>query len=124
MPFFIDSTHAPALLRITLGETWPTVDEQRVWRVKMIDEGLLTAQTRALIDMRPLKQFPHYEEMTMVIASAVRDGGWPLYRAYLAMPGMQFGIARQFQLMAPPTVTLQVFTDEVAAEQWLTGSGR
>lgn len=120
MPFSVDSTLAPAILRITLSEDWPSREEQRVWRLTSMKSGLLTPTTKVLIDARPLKRFPHFHEMDAVIAAAVSEGSLPLYRAYLASPGIQFGIFRQFQLMAPKHITVEVFTELQEAEHWLT----
>lgn len=109
------------MLRITLGDEWPSLDEQRVWRAASIKAGYLTAATRALIDVRALKTFPKFAELNQIIAAAIRDGGLPLHRAYLATEGLQFGVARQIQMLAPESMAVQVFTDQREAEAWLAG---
>lgn len=60
MPFFVDATRAPAVLRITIVDEWPSVEEQHVWRKTAIESGILAKDTRALIDLRSLKRFPMY----------------------------------------------------------------
>ncbi len=124
MPFFVDATRAPAVLRITIVDEWPSVEEQHVWRKTAIESGILAKDTRALIDLRSLRRFPMYAEMTRVVESAIRDGGWPLQRAYLATPGLPYGIARQIQLLVADRITIEIFTDEQSAEDWLTGQPR
>lgn len=119
MPFFVDSTRAPASLRITFADAWPTLDEQRAWRAASVKVGILTPVTRALIDMRALKNLPKFAELNEIVIAAVKDGGWPLNRAYLTNTGMQFAVARQFQMMVPESISIEVFTDEQAAESWL-----
>jgi hypothetical protein len=119
MPFFVDSTRSPAILRITLTDTWPTADEQREWRTASVKAGILTPTTRALIDIRALKHFPEFAELNRLAGAAIKDGGWPLQRAYLTAPGIQFAVARQFQMMVPESISISVYTDESAAEEWL-----
>ena len=119
MSFSVDSTRAPAILRITLIDDWPTVDEQRTWRAASVTAGILTPATRALIDIRRLANFTKLDDLSEMVSAAVKDAGWPLRRAYLASAGMQFAVARQFQMMVPESISVEVFTDEVAAENWL-----
>ena len=122
MPFFVDSTRAPTILRITFADEWPALKEQQAWRTATVKAGLLTATTRALIDVRPLKIFPKFADLDQMVSDAIRDGGWPLFRAYLTTPGMHFGVARQLQMMVPQSISIEVFTDEQAAENWLATS--
>lgn len=72
-----------------------------------------------MIDARGLTRIPKYEAVQQVLADIVRDGGWPLYRAFLTATAAQFGAARQLQLMAPASLTVEVFSDPDEAEVWL-----
>jgi len=119
MAFQVDATGAPRIVRMTLGEDWPGLAEQRAWRLSMIESGKITAQTRALIDVRGLARLPNYEDLQEILSGIIRDGGWPLQRAFLTSTAAQFGVARQLQLMAPQTLTVEVFTDPNEAEAWL-----
>jgi hypothetical protein len=119
MAIQVDATGAPRILRLTIGESWPGLEEQRSWRQSMIESGQITAETRALIDVRSLTQLPKYEELQGILNGIMRDGGWPLQRAFLTSTVAQFGVARQLQLMAPPTISVEVFNDLNEAEAWL-----
>src|SRR5262245_47626489 len=83
MPIEIDASEAPTFIRITLHGEWPTLDEQREARLRMINTGQLTDKTRALIDFRQLSSTAPYSEVEQMIRSAMKDGGWPLFRAYV-----------------------------------------
>ena len=120
MPFVVDASRAPLSLRITFGDEWPSLEEQQVWRHDAVKKGILSPTTRALIDVRPLKQLPNFSDLSAMVSSAMKDGGWPLSRAYLTTPGLHFGVARQLQMMVPQGISVEVFTDERAAENWLT----
>lgn len=119
MALTVDASDAPRILRLTIEDEWPRPDEQSTWRKTMIAGGKITAETRTLIDIRGMTQLPKYEELQDIIAGIVRDGGWPLHRAFLTATSAQFGVARQLQLMAPQSLSVEVFDDVNEAEAWL-----
>lgn len=119
MPIDLDVTDAPAFVRITLRGEWPTLEEQRDVRRTLIADGHLTAETRALIDFRLLASTAGYSDVEEIIASAMKDGGWPLFRAYVVGSAVQFGLVRQMKALAPATVELEIFTSEEEAHVWL-----
>jgi hypothetical protein len=120
MPIEVDTTDAPSFIRITLRGSWPTLEEQRDARERAIAAGLLTAETRALIDFRELSTTANYTEVEQIIAAAVRAGGLPAYRAYVVGSAVQFGLVRQMKALAPPgLVDLEIFTNEEEALLWL-----
>jgi hypothetical protein len=53
----------------------------------------------------------------------MKDGGWPLFRAYLVGSAVQFGLVRQMKSLAPPSVELEIFTNEDEAQAWLWRNG-
>jgi hypothetical protein len=124
MAIAIDTSDAPAFIRITLTGEWPTLEEQSVARQRAIDNGELTAETRALIDFRGLASTAPYAEVEKIIASAMKAGGWPLFRAYVVGSAVQFGLVRHMKALAPPPVEIEVFTDEQEAQIWLWRNAR
>lgn len=119
MPIDVDTAEAPYFVRITLRGEWPTLEEQRDARRALMANSHLTAETRALIDFRQLASTASYSDVEKIIASAMQDGGWPLYRAYVVGSAVQFGLVRQMKALAPPTVELEIFTSEEEAHVWL-----
>jgi hypothetical protein len=119
MPIEIDTSEAPTFIRITLHGEWPSLGEQREARLRLINTGQLTEKTRALIDFRQLASTAQYSEVEQIIRSALKDGGWPLYRAYLVGSAVQFGLVRQMKALAPSQVKLEIFTNEEDAQVWL-----
>jgi hypothetical protein len=119
MPIDLDTSEAPAFVRITLRGEWPSLDDQREARLMMIANGHLTPDTRALIDFRQLASTAGYSDVAHIIAAAVKDGGLPLHRAYVVGSAVQFGLVRQMKALAPPTVDLEIFTSEEEAHVWL-----
>jgi hypothetical protein len=124
MPIEIDASQAPAFVRITLHGDWPTLDEQRDARLRLINTGQLTETTRALIDFRHLASTAPYSDVEQIVRAAMKDGGWPLFRAYLVGSAVQFGLVRQMKSLAPPSVDLEIFTNEDEAQAWLWRNGR
>lgn len=65
----------------------------------------------------------HYEELLAMFATHAANEGriGPARSAILTNPGADYGIMRQFELIAGDAVTadFQVFTDEAAARRWL-----
>jgi len=119
MPIDVETSEAPTFIRITLRGEWPTLDEQRDVRQRLIKAGQLTAATRALIDFRDLSSTANYTEVEKIIQSAMKDGGWPLFRAYVVGSAVQFGLVRQMKALAPKHVELEIFTNEEEAHVWL-----
>jgi hypothetical protein len=119
MPIEIDTAEAPAFIRITLRGAWPTLEEQRDARLRLLADGLLTNDTRALIDFRDLTTTAGYSDVEKIIGAAMKDGGLPFFRAYVVGSAVQFGLVRQMKANAPPQVELEVFTDEQEAQVWL-----
>lgn len=119
MPIDVDTAEAPTFIRITLRGEWPTLDEQRDVRQQLMKTGQLTAATRALIDFRELSSTANYTDVEKIIQSAMKDGGWPLFRAYVVGSAVQFGLVRQMKALAPATVELEIFTSEEEAHVWL-----
>jgi hypothetical protein len=119
MPIDLDTTEAPAFIRITLRGVWPTLEDQRDARLHLLAKGQLTAETRALIDFRALATTADYSDVETIIASAMKDGGMPFFRAYVVGSAVQFGLVRQMKALAPPQVEIEIFTDEQEAHVWL-----
>jgi hypothetical protein len=119
MPIEIDTAEAPAFIRITLRGAWPTLEEQRDARLRLLADGLLTNDTRALIDFRDLTTTAESSDVEKIIGAAMKDGGLPFFRAYVVGSAVQFGLVRQMKAIAPPQVELEVFTDEQEAHVWL-----
>jgi hypothetical protein len=120
MPIEVDTSHAPSFIRITLRGAWLTIEEQRDARERVIAAGLLTEQTRALIDFRDLSSTATYTEVENIIASAMKAVGLPLFRAYLVGSAVQFGLVRQMKALAPQSVVeMEIFTNEEEALLWL-----
>jgi hypothetical protein len=124
MPIAIDTSEAPSFIRITVTGEWPTLEEQRDARQRAIDHGHLTADTRALIDFRGLSSTVPYTEVAKIIESAMKAGGWPLFRAYVVGSAVQFGLVRHLKALAPPHVEIEVFTDEQEAQVWVWRNAR
>ena len=124
MPIDLDTSEAPSFIRITLRGEWPTLEEQRAARLDAMSAGHLTDETRALIDFRGLATTASYSDVEKIITAAMKDGGWPLYRAYVVGSAVQFGLVRQMKALAPPHVEIEVFTDENEAQIWLWRNAR
>ena len=75
MPIDVDTSDAPRFLRFTLIGTWPSLEEQRDLRLRLVHALQLTAGTRALIDLRAVENTPSYHEANAIVAAAARDGG-------------------------------------------------
>lgn len=123
LPVDLDVSQAPGYIRLNLTGELPTVQDQGTLRRELMARGHLTADTRALLDLRGVTRMPKYSEIQQIVAAATADKGWPLRRAYLVMPGVQFGFVRQLQAIAPPEVTIDLFTTESEALEW-AGKGR
>ena len=92
-----------------------------MWQA-LIDQGLLTADTRTLIDLRLAGEAPRYDGLQRMVLAAERRDSWPLRRAYLVGSPTQFGVVRQMQAMAPATMKIDIFNVEGDALAWLASS--
>ncbi len=119
MPIAVDDTQAPAFLRWTVTGTWPSIDELGKVRARLIAGGQLTAETRALIDVRNVESVPDYHEVPAMIQAALKAGGLPLHRAYVVASAVQFGLVRQMQALSPSEIKVEIFFSESEAIAWL-----
>jgi hypothetical protein len=124
MPIAIDTSEAPSFIRFTLSGAWPTHEQQRELRLQLIGAGQLTAQTRAMIDLRDVVELPAYAEANSILAAAAKDGALPRLRAYLVGSAVQYGLARQFKSAAGPAAQIGIFTNEHEALEWLWNTDR
>jgi hypothetical protein len=115
----VDVQQAPRFIRYTVTGEWPTIAEHREIRRGLIAQGLLTTATRGLFDIRMAASTPSYTEVGDIVTAAKDEGSLPLLRAYLVGTAVQHGLVRQMQALAPPSVVLDVFTDEREAMAWL-----
>lgn len=72
-----------------------------------------------MIDLRSVTSTAPYTDVAAIIAAAMQDQGWPLYRAYVVGSAVQVGLVNQMKALAPAHVEIEVFTDEAGAIQWL-----
>jgi hypothetical protein len=119
MPIAIDTSRAPARVLITITGPWPAREEVAALRSRLITAGQLNESTRALFDIRAVESVPHYLEVGRMVAAATSQGGLPLTRAYLAASAEQQNVVGLMQSLAPPTIRVEMFTDEAAALAWL-----
>jgi len=118
MPFRVDSNEAPAFLRFTISGAWPSIEDQQALRQGLIDRGLLTSESRALIDIRDITALPSAADLRSGVEAARLQGGAPSRRAYLVLRGVQFGLIRMMQVIAEDPAA-EVFTTEEEALRWL-----
>lgn len=116
MPFDLDTTEAPALLKVRCYGTFPRPSEQETTRQDLIDKGLLTEGTVSLLDCRDVDA-PDAMTLMQTIAAAVRAGK-PRRRAFLLNPGKHLHLLQQFQ-EAVPWMSAAAFIDEREAIEWL-----
>lgn len=121
MPIEVDTTRAPELLRYCYVGVFPSIEEQSQMREKLIALGFLTADTMAIMDVRPLEGMPDDDFLARTVAAALQRGGWPRRRAYRIDPARHAHMIRQFQDLAMRTVTTAAFSDEHEAMDWLYG---
>ena len=120
MPIACDLDDAPRSIRLTVTGDWPSIVELGALRQQLIAAGQLTDQTRGLFDLRMVASVPMYSQVQEIVAAAMKQGGLPLRRAYLVGASIQFGLVRQMQALAPPQISIEIFTDEAAARSWLS----
>jgi hypothetical protein len=124
LPIAIDTSEAPSFLRFTLMRAWPTIEQQREVRLRLIDAGQLTMKTRAVIDLRDVAEMPNHADANAILAAPAREGGLPRLRAYLVGSAVQYGMARQFRSMAGAAAQIGIFTNEHEALEWLWNADR
>lgn len=118
MPFRVDTNEAPAFLRFTIGGAWPSIEDQKALRQGLIDRGLLTGESRALIDIRDVTALPTAADLRAGVEAGRSQGGALARRAYLVLRGVQFGLIRMMQVIAEDPA-VEVFTTEEEALRWL-----
>lgn len=119
MAIEVDTSDAPAFLRYRYYGSFPSLEEQAAVRNRLIEFGALTADTRALMDIRELTEVADDTILAKTVAAALERGGWPKRRAYLIQPAMHLHMISQFQDLAMTTVTTAAFVDEQEALAWL-----
>ena len=119
MPFSLDIADAPRAIRFTVTGEWPPITELAEIRAGLISSGRLTKQTRALFDIRMVASIPPYSSVEAMVGAAMKQGGLPLRRAYLVGTAVQHGIVSQMQAIAPPQISIEIFTNETEAISWL-----
>lgn len=112
----VDTKEAPALLKFRLAGAFPSADEQAAVRDQLIADGLLTADTVSLLDVREVET-PSPGVVIQSIFEAMR-AGIPRRRACLINPGKHLQVLQQFQA-AVPWMTTAAFIDEREALEWL-----
>ena len=115
----MDRSRAPQLMRFTATGTIPTLAELEALCRAEISAGTLTAATRALIDLRGVTEMPDLAQVQSRAERSTNKKAWPLRRAYLVLPGAQYGVARQIQAFSPEAIQIQIFTEEEPAWAWL-----
>jgi hypothetical protein len=124
----IRTQSAPDQIEVVYDE-WPSPDVARTLLKELRGSGHLTAGTTMMVDLRPVKQLPRQEELRLTIDAVSSQNHWPLRRAYLVLPGAQYGVMRQMQAQLPEDIVAEIFTDEAAARawcgnQWAMGNGQ
>ena len=113
----IRTENAPDQIEVVYDE-WPTPELARSLLKKLRGAGQLTAETTALVDLRSVKQLPKQDQLRQTIEAVSSQDHWPLRRAYIVMPGAQYGVMRQLQAQLPEDIETEIFTDEAAAREW------
>jgi hypothetical protein len=124
LPIDVDASEAPAFLRWFVRGEWPSIAEMGEVRARLIANGQLTAETRALFDLRNVETVPGYHEVAPMIVAAMKSGGWPRHRGYIVGSALQCGLVQQMQALAPPEIHVEVFFNQLDANQWLRSQPR
>jgi hypothetical protein len=119
LPLHADTSDAPRFVRITLTGAWPSFDERAAFRRRLVADGHMKADTRALIDLRGLMTLPAHGDVDAIVATAQREGGLPRLHAYIATTVDQIIVARMFKLSAGAGTIVEIFKDVHEAETWL-----
>jgi hypothetical protein len=112
----VDTSEAPALLKVRCAGALPSPEEQAALRDDLIARGLLTIDTVSLLDLREAET-PDAITIGKSIAALLRVG-MPRRRACLINPGKHLQVLQYFQ-MAVPWMSTAAFTDEREAREWL-----
>ena len=106
MSIDVDTRDAPRLLRITFSKQWPSRADQLQIREQLLADGIVTASTRVLIDLRPLGGgAPPFEEVGPRVstdAAVTKPGVLPTHTAYIVGSAVQLGLIDQLKAYAPP----------------------
>jgi hypothetical protein len=119
LPLYADTSDAPRFVRITLAGDWPSFDERAAFRRRLVSDGHMKADTRALIDLRGLKSLPAHGDVDAIVATAQHEGGLPRLHAYVATTVDQIVVARMFKQSAGAGTVVEIFKDAHEAETWL-----
>jgi len=110
----VDLSDSPNFIRFTLTGEWPTSEQQRQLRESLSATGELTADTRALVDLRELAALGPVDPVT-----SAKDGLITRVQAYLVATSEQHHFARQCRIASGPGRVLEIFIEERAALEWL-----
>jgi hypothetical protein len=113
----IRTQSAPDQIEVVYDE-WPSPDVARTILKELRGSGQLTASTTIMVDLRPVKQLPKQDQLRETIDAVSSQSHWPLRRAYLVLPGAQYGVLRQLQAQLPEDIEAEIFTDETEARKW------
>ena len=120
MPIFCDVDDAPRAIRLVVSGDWPAIAELTAVRQQLLSLGHLTVETKALFDIRMVASVPPYSQVKEMVEAAMKQGGLPLRRAYLVGAAVHYGIVRQMQALAPPQISIEIFTNAEEAVLWLS----
>jgi hypothetical protein len=112
----LDTSEAPALLKMRFSGALPSPEEQAALRNDLIARGLLTVDTVCLLDLREADT-PDAVTIGRSIAALLRVG-MPRRRACLINPGKHLKVLQYFQA-AVPWMSTAGFIDEREALEWL-----
>ena len=119
MPVRVDEHQAPAFLELVLTGPWPTLQEQHEIRRQLLQQGKLSRETVALIDIREA-ELPRFEDVDGAMQAAARElAGLPKKIALVVLPGASFGVGRMMQSTAPLGLEMELFEDAEIARDWL-----
>lgn len=121
MPIQIDRSLAPEVIRLTVTGVSPSAAEVKALYRAEIAAGTMTGSTRGLIDVRGITQLPDLSQIQARADRSTNEMAWPLRRAYVVLPGAQYGVVRQMQAFLPAAIQVQIFTEEGPALAWLLG---
>ena len=113
----IRTQSAPEQIEVVYDE-WPSPDVARTILKELRSAGQLTASTTIMVDLRAIEHLPRQDEVRVTIDAVSSQDHWPLRRAYLVLPGAQYGVMRQLQAQMPEDIETEIFTDEAAAREW------
>ena len=118
MAIDVDVSSAPRGIRIRVSDSWPTDQEQSELQSRLLSGGQLLPATRVLVDIRDVTP-PSYHQASQVVKTGVAASAWPPLCAFLVGSAVQYGFSRQLEALSPSGGTVDIFTDESAAQAWL-----